>query len=436
MRVSLISEWPKSTEALARSKKSLAGGVSSGMRASMQPQPLFFDRGLGSQLWDVDGNQYTDYVLGWGPVLVGHSHPRVVEAVTAQLAKGQTFGAGHHLEYTVAEKFLAMSPGAERVRWSNTGTDADQIALRFARAFTGRQHVLKFAGHYHGWHDSVLISYRGEGVADGGAPILGSRGQSKAAISDMRIARWNDIDSVKAILLNPDNEVAAVVAEPVLCNSGVIEASPGFLEELRELCTATGTVLIFDEVITGFRMALGGTVESTGITPDLAVYAKAMAGGFSLAAVAGRADILDQIDQGVVHSGTYNGNPIVLAAANAVLDILTETNPYRAMSQKAEALAEGLTKSLAAHGIVGSAHNVGPLLQVALGVTEVTTLEQYLAADWGLYDRLSAELVRRGQFVMPGGRWFLSTEHTDEDIQGSVAAFDAAIAAVSAYAVA
>jgi glutamate-1-semialdehyde 2,1-aminomutase len=190
-------------------------------------------------------------------------------------------------------------------------------------------------------------------------------------------------------------------------------------------------LLIFDEVITGFRLAPGGAAETTGVNPDLAVYAKAMAGGFSLSAVAGRADILDQMEHGVVHSGTYNGNPIVLAAANAVLDIIAGPNVHSTMIARAESLVAGFRRALGAHGIVGSVHNVGPVVQLALGVAEVTTLEQYLEADWEQYNELSAELVRRGQFVMPGGRWFLSTEHSVEQIDKTIAAFDAAVATLS-----
>lgn len=427
--MTVINEWPRSSEALIRSKKSLAGGVSTGARRSMQPLPVFFDHGSGSQLWDIDGNQYTDYVLGWGPIIAGHSHPKILAAVGAQLQKGQDYGANHVLEYEVAEKLLSLIPGAERVLWSNTGTEANQVALRFARAATGRQTVVKFAGHYHGWQDSVLVSTSEAGASTAREPVLGSRGQSTAAASDVRVAQWNDIDSVRRILQDSDDQIAAVLLEPVLCNNGVIAPVPGFLEQLRELCTATGTVLIFDEVVTGFRMALGGAGEMFGVTPDLATYAKALAGGFSLSAVAGRADILDQIGAGVLHSGTYNGNPIVLAAAGAVLDILSETRPHQAMTERAATLAAGFRAHLASRDIVGTAHHVGPVVQAAIGVPGITTFAEHQSADWKAYERLTGELMRRGQFPLPGGRWYLSTEHSDEDVEKTIADFGDALTA-------
>ena len=418
-----IDEWPLSLAAWERSKTSLSGGVSTGLRASMPPHPLSFDHGEGSQLFDIDGNQYTDYVLGWGPVFLGHSHPEVVQAVAAQLPKGQTFGSGHHFEYEVAERIVELVPGAERVLWSNTGTEADQSAFRLARAFTGRQRIVKFAGHYHGWQDNMLVSYRGEQATQAPQPSGGTRGQSRAAMSDVSVARFNDLDSVRALLINPAEDIAAVIIEPVLSNSGVLLPEPGFLEGLRELCTQTGTVLIFDEVITGFRLALGGAGEFFGVTPDLTVMAKSIAAGFSLAAIAGRADIIDQVNHGVVHAGTYNGNPIVLSAAKATLDFLVRERPHAALAARAARLATGLGDALAAAGIRGHAHAVGPMVQLALGIDELTSFEQYLKADWALYDRLIVALLRRGQFVLPGGRWYLSTAHTDADIDRSLEAF-------------
>jgi glutamate-1-semialdehyde 2,1-aminomutase len=425
--MNLITDWPLSLAAWERSKASLSGGVSTGLRASMPPHPLSFERGQGSQLFDIDGNRYTDYVLGWGPVFLGHSHPEVVQAVAEQLPRGQTFGSGHALEYEVAERIVEFVPGAERVLWSNTGTEADQSAFRLARAFTGRQRILKFAGHYHGWQDNMLVSYRGAGATQHPEPGAGTRGQSSAAMSDVRVARFNDLESVRVLLENKAEDIAAVVLEPLLANSGVLVPEPGFLEGLRDLCTRTGTVLIFDEVITGFRLAMGGAAEYFGVTPDLTVMAKSIAAGFSLAAIAGRADIIDQVNAGVVHAGTYNGNPIVLSAAKATLDYLARERPHATLAGRAQRLASGMSDALAAAGIRGHAHAVGPIAQLALGIDRLSDFEQYLQADWAAYDELIVALLRRGQFVLPGGRWYLSTAHTEADIDQTIAAFTDAL---------
>lgn len=417
-------QWAGSAQAWQRAKGSLGGGVSSGLRAAMKPHPLFFDRGQGSRLWDVDGNSYLDYVLGWGPVILGHSHPKLVAAVSEQLPLGQTFGAGHRREYEVAERVCSVVPGVERVLWSNSGSEADQMALRLARAVTGRTRFVKFAGHYHGWSDPFLVGYR---PGPDGSLGLTTRGQHERSVDDAIVTPWNDLERVREVLTDPANDVAAVYCEPVLCNSGVLAPADGFLAGLRELCDRTGTVLVFDEVITGFRMAYGGAIERYGVVPDLVVWAKAIAGGFSLAAVGGRGALIDEVTRGVVHAGSYNGNPIVLAAAQATLDVLGGDGVYQTFETLAGQLANGFAEAFARHGVPGTAHHVGPVIQCVPGVGSATTFDDYLAADWDWYDALSVELLRRGVFVLPGGRWYLSTAHTSADIDETVAAFDAAV---------
>lgn len=425
----IIDAWPRSAQLWERTKGSLGGGVSTGLRASMKPHPLFFERGEGCRLYDVDGHEYVDYVLGWGPVILGHAHPRLVESVGAQLPRGQTFGAGHVLEYEVAETVCAALPGVDRVLWSNTGSEAAQVALRLARAATGRRRFVKFAGHYHGWADSMLIGYR-PGV-DGTLHGLASKGQHPRAVEDVTVVPWNDLDAVRAVLTDESNDIAAVFTEPVLCNSGVLSPKPGFLEGLRQVCDETGVLLVFDEVITGFRIAYGGGAERFGVRPDLVVLAKAIAGGLPLAAVGGRADLIDQVTRGVVHAGTYNGNPIVLAAAAATLAELARPGVYDRFEELGARLAAGIRDAFAAHGVPGSAHHVGPVVQCAIGPEGAEKLRDfpaYLAADWDCYDRLTVELLRRGVFTLPGGRWYLSTAHGHGDIDRTVAAFDAALA--------
>ena len=421
-----IASWPASERAWERTKASLGGGVSTGLRASMKPHPLFFQGGSGPRLTDLDGNTYVDYVLGWGPVILGHAHRGLTDAVAAQLPRGATYGSGHLLEAEVAEKVLARIPGAERVLWSNTGTEATQVALRLARATTGRRRFVKFGGHYHGWSDPMLVGYR---PGADGTLGLGSQGQSPSVLDDLSLANWGDLETTAEVLRSPGSDIAAVFCEPVLCNSGVLEPPPGFLEGLRELCDATGTVLVFDEVITGFRISSGGAVTRYGVTPDLVVLAKAIAGGFPLAAIAGRADIIERTSNGVVHAGTYNGNPVALAAGGATLDALAAPEVYDDFERRGAALADGMRTTLARHGVPATVKQVGPVVQCIAGVEGALTFDDFMAADQAFYDRLSVQMLRRGVFTLPGGRWYVSTAHTDADIAESVAVLDDALAA-------
>lgn len=421
----LSDEWPLSRELYQRTARSLGGGVSTGLRASMKPHPLFIERGLGSRLYDVDGHELIDYVLGWGPVILGHAHPRLVSAVAAQLPLGQTFGTGHHLEYEVAERVCAAMPGVERVLWSNTGSEAAQIALRLARAATGRRRFLKFGGHYHGWSDAMLIGYRPD--ADGRLDSPASRGQHPRATEDVTVLPWNDIAAAEKLLRDPGQDLAAVFIEPVLCNSGVLSPADGFLEALRAICDDTGTVLVFDEVITGFRIAYGGAAERFGVRPDLVVLAKAIAAGFPLAAVGGRADLIEQTTAGVVHAGTYNGNPVVLAAAAATIDELARPGTYEQFEALGARLAAGLADACTAHGVPAAVHQAGPVVQLIPGMTSATSFDDYLRGDWAWYDRLTVELLHDGIFTLPGGRWYLSTAHSAADVDQTVTAFEAAL---------
>lgn len=417
-----IASWPESERLWASTAASLGGGVSTGLRATMKPHPIFFERGEGARLHDVDGNSYLDYVLGWGPVILGHGHPVLTEAVARQLPNGVTFGSGHRLEGEAAAMVLDRIPGTERVLWSNTGSEATQQALRLARAYTGRRRFVKFRGHYHGWSDTFLIGYR---PSPDGELGLGSRGQNPASTDEVVLVEWGDLEALRAAL-QADHDVAAVFLEPIMVNSGTLPPPPGFLEGVRALCDETGTVLVFDEVITGFRIARGGAVEKFGVTPDLVVLAKAIAGGFPLAAIAGKADIIDQVTGGVVHAGTYNGNPVSLGAAIATLKLLDAPGVYDDFERRGAALAEGLRSAFDGNGVPVTVEHAGPVAQV-IPAADASTFDDYLASDLGFYDRFTVELLRRGVFSLPGGRWYISTAHTDDDI--------AATAAVAAVAV-
>lgn len=423
----LIDSWPASAAMWERAKGSLAGGVSTGMRASMKPHPLFFRKGEGARLFDVDGNSYLDHVLGWGPVILGHGHPELTAAVASRIGDGATFGAGHQLEYEVAERVVAAIPGAERVLWSNTGSEAAQVALRISRAATGRRRFVKMMGHYHGWSDTFLVGYRPD--ASGRLDTLGSQGQRTAVLDDVSLVPFGDIDAIAAVLADPRSDIAAVFVEPVLCNSGVVAPPERYLAELRELCDANGAVLIFDEVITGFRIARGGAVERFGVQPDLVVLAKAIAGGYPLSAVAGRAALLDRVVTGVVHAGTYNGNPVVLAAAAAALDILGRDGVYPTFEARGRELADGMRRVIARHGVAGAVNQVGPVVQCLFGVHRVDTFADFMAGDQAFYDRVLVHMLRRGVFALPGGRWYLSTAHSAADIASAVDIFDGALGA-------
>ena len=394
----------------------------------MKPHPIFIEKGEGAYLFDLDGHQYTDYVLGWGPVILGHGHQGLAAAVESRTRLGATYGTGHLLEAEAAEAVVSVVPGAERVLWTNTGSEANQVALRLVRAVTNRRRFVKFRGHYHGWTDTFLLGYR---PAPDGTLGLQSLGQDPRVLEDVDMLDWGDIDALEKTLNNPDNDIAAVFLEPVLVNSGVISAPEGFLQAVRDLCDKTGVVLVFDEVITGFRVARGGAAERYGVTPDLVILAKAIAGGYSLAAVAGKAAILDHVTSGVVHAGTYNGNPIVLAAAVATLHALSRPGVYDDFERRGQLLATGLEDAFTHAGHTVTVNQVGPIVQVIPSVANAHDFNAFLGADQGLYDRFIVEMLRRGQFLLPGGRWYISTAHTDDDIATTVAAARQALAALA-----
>lgn len=421
-----------------RAQRSLAGGVSSSFRAAVKPLPLFVDHAQGVRVVDADGIGYLDFTLAWGPLILGHSHPAIVAAVQTQLERGHMFGAQHELEMRVAERLQDSVPCADLVTFANSGTEAVQVAVRLARAYTNRPKVLKFEGHYHGWSDNMLVSYHPALSAVGPPldphPVLGTQGQSASVLADIVVARWNDVTALEAALQRHGAEVAAVVMEPVLCNSGVIAPRPGYLEAARALTHDHGALLIFDEVITGFRLALGGAQEVYGVVPDIAIYAKAIAAGFPLSAVAGRRAVMELIAQGIVqHSGTYNGNPIGLAAAEAALVELCRPGVYDLLNSLGTMLADGARTLLAQHGLPAVVHQTGPVLQILF--TEQRAVLDYRAmasCDAALSGALVQELRARGILILPDGRWYLSAVHTDRDVREALDALDASLANLAA----
>lgn len=413
-------------------QRHLAGGVSSDARR-MAGVPLYVDRAAGARLWDVDGNTYLDYVLGQGPALLGHCPPAVVEAVTAQVSRGIVYSAQHAAEGRVAERLCAMVPSAERVRFNTVGSEAVHAAWRLARGFTGRPKILKFEGHYHGWLDPVLYSVHppleAAGPADRPAAVPGTAGQPEA--TDLVVCPWNDIDALSRLMDEHAGQIAAVVTEPVLCNTGAIEPDPGYLQAVRELCDRHGSLLIFDEIITGFRLAPGGAQEYLGVSPDLSVFGKAMAGGMQVSALAGRAFVMDAISSGkVAHAGTFNSQPIGIAAAEATLRILDEQRDevYGTLYARGRELMRGLSEAAAKAGVPMLVDGPGPVFQTYF--TEAPAVRNYrdfAATDRAMMGRLHAALLDQGVNMVPRGLWFLSTAHTEADIAATVEAFSAAL---------
>jgi glutamate-1-semialdehyde 2,1-aminomutase len=411
-----------------QAQRSLVGGVSSGLRRSARPFPIYFSHGAGPSITDVDGNVYVDYMLGWGPLILGHAPACVNTAVMEHLQHGCTFGAQHDLEYQVAELLQKFIPCAERVAFANSGTEIVQVALRLARACTARPKYLKFEGHYHGWDDSTLVSYHPTAQEIDhyhDAPVPVGAGQREHA--DALVVEWNDRTAVERAFREHGDEISAIICEPLLCNSGCIPAEPGFLAFLRTITRDYGALLIFDEVITGLRLSLGGAQQYYGVIPDLATFAKAVGGGMPLSVLAGKREYMDWIADGrVVHAGTLNGNPIVLAAAKATLEALARENgsAYRKMWSLGETLKHGVLTRLQKTSIPVVATGGGPVFQILFQRQTPRTYRETLAADRALYSDFAVAMLDEGVALLQDGRWYISTAHGEQEIIHTLEAVD------------
>ena len=428
-------DFEQSRRLLESSKKVIPGGVNSNVRMREQPHPIFFESAEGPYLFDADGNRLIDYVMGQGPMLLGHRPDFVLEAVEHQLSQGILYGGQHELEVEAARLITRMVPSAEMVRFNMTGTEAVQAALRIARAATGRHLVVKFEGHYHGWADSVLfnVGSRSDSRADGPgmAAVPESAGMAPEADSSLIVVPWNDADALDEVLASVGDSVAAVIMEPVMANSGVIEPAPGYLEAVRDLCDRHGIVLIFDEVITGFRAGLGGAQGRYGVTPDLTTMGKALASGFPVGCVAGRREIMEIVSTGTVtHAGTFNASPISMAAARAALEhlYLGSSELYDMLEARGRRLMQGLRGVIEDRGapcLVQGLPTVFNLMFTEL--TGVTDHREVLMTDKARRAAFQSHLAAAGVRISGLGNLFLSSAHTEEVIDSTVERFDLAL---------
>ena len=410
----------RSAELAARARSLLPGGVSSPVRAMRsvgRDHPLFLARGEGGWVWDADGNRYVDWVMSWGPLIAGHAHPDVVAAVAEAAALGTTFGAATELEVELAAEVVAAVPTLERVRFVSSGTEAVMSALRLARAFTGRDVVLKFAGGYHGHVDS-LLAQSGSGLATLGIPS--SPGVPAAVAADTLIVAYNDLDAVRAAAERHGDRLAAVLVEPVAGNMGVVPPLPGFLEGLRAVCNGCGALLVADEVITGFRVAYGGAQERLAVRPDLTCLGKIVGGGLPAAAFGGRADVMEMLapEGDVYQAGTLSGNPVAMAAGLATLRLLRAPDAYDRLEQ----VSAGLAAALAGPGV--TVNRVGAMLTGFFHPGPVRDFAAASASDTARYAAFHAHMLDRGIYLAPSQfeAAMPSLAHTAEQVDLTAAA--------------
>jgi len=427
-----------STAAFAHAQRFIPGGVNSPVRAfrAVGGTPVFVASGSGRTLLDVDGNTYLDYVMSWGPLILGHADPDVIAAVTRAAALGTSFGAPTEAETELAELVVAMVPSIERVRFCSSGTEATMSALRLARGFTGRERIIKFAGCYHGHADAFLIS-AGSGALTTGIPD--SPGITSGVAHDTVVVEYNDLDAVRAAFAAAPHTIAAVIVEPIAGNMGLVQPLPGFLAGLREVCTQYGALLIFDEVITGFRVAPGGAQERLGVRPDLTTLGKVIGGGLPVGAFGGPQRIMDKLSPvgPVYQAGTLSGNPLAMAAGIATLKALRAKDVYPHLEGLGTRFASGMSEVFRKHGVPHVVANVGSLAGFFFTAGPVTDLTSAKRADTALYGKFFHAMLDRGVYFAPSQfeAAFLSTVHRDSDLERTFAAADEALAELAGAAV-
>jgi glutamate-1-semialdehyde 2,1-aminomutase len=416
---------PRSTEIFERGQKTLVGGVDSPVRAfrAVGGTPLVIDHALGTRLYDVDGCEYLDYVCSWGALILGHAHPDVVAAVSDQAAKGTSYGMTSPLEIELGEKIVAAVPSVEMVRFVSSGTEAAMSAVRLARAFTERDMVIKFEGCYHG-HSDGFLSEAGSGLATLG--IAACPGVPDAFASLTLNTPFNDLAGVESLFRQHPKKIAAIVVEPVAANMGVVAPAPGFLEGLREITKREGALLIFDEVITGFRVAYGGAQQIYKIVPDLTVMGKIIGGGLPVAAYGGKREIMERVAPlgPVYQAGTLSGNPLAMRAGLAMLPQLQAPGFYEDLNRKTARLGDGLKSALRDSGMAGVVNVAGSLLTIFFSGNAVNNYADAKRSDTTRFGMFFREMLRRGIFLPPSQyeALFVSAAHSDAEIDATIAA--------------
>ena len=417
--------YPKSVAAFKRACACLPGGVNSPVRAfgGVDVGPPFIAAANGSKIYDIDGNEYIDYVCSWGSMILGHAHPAVINAITAAAAKGTSFGAPTLAETALAQRIIAAFNSIEKVRLVTSGTEAAMTAIRLARAHTRKDLIIKMAGCYHGHSDSLLVA-AGSGLAENAVPS--SAGVPDALAKMTIVIPYNDIDSAKAVFDRYRGKIAAVLVEPVAANMGVVPPIDGYLQVLRSLCNAEKAVLIFDEVITGFRVALGGAQQLFGVKADITCLGKIIGGGLPAAAVGGRDDIMNMLAPigPVYQAGTLSGNPLATAAANATLDILQEDDCYQKLNAAAAQLEAGLADAAAKAGVPVTINRAGSIMSCFFTDKSVRNFTDVQSTDIKSFKKFFREMLKHGIYLAPSAyeAMFVSLAHTQADIEKTVEA--------------
>jgi glutamate-1-semialdehyde 2,1-aminomutase len=428
-----------------RAQQSLVEGVNSPSRgaAVFAPGPVVLERGNGSHVWDVDGNEYIDFMMSFGALIHGHAHPKIVEVVSKSIAGGSHFAAATPAEIEAAERFRRMVPSAETVRFANTGSEATMLALRLARAHTGRTKFLKFEGHYHGWYDPYCLNGHSHpieqlGPRENPAKIPDSEGIPSSVFDDVILAPWNDAAALERVMQQHGHELAAVITEPIMANMGCIPPRDGYLAHMRELAHQYGTLFILDEVVTGFRYAPGGCQQLYNLQPDISTFGKALGAGFPIGAVAGPRAILDRMrwsEHMVLHYGTFNGHRLTMNVVAANLDLLSQPDVHRKLFAIGDAAIAGLRDIFRRRQIKAIVQGFGPMFQIYFtkrdAIHDYRDYCQY--ADTKMYSRFIHRLLENGIYMTPsnGLHWIISTAHTEADVEALLAAANQACADIA-----